>query len=95
MKIQGERYFFDICRIIDEKKPKVVLLENVKHLIHHNKGQTLKIILQNLGYEVSFKLLNAKDFGVPQNRERIIIIASQKTAFNFDLLILKKPQISA
>ena len=87
--------FFDICRIIDEKKPKVVLLENVKHLIHHNKGQTLKIILQNLGYEVSFKLLNAKDFGVPQNRERIIIIASQKTAFNFDLLILKKPQISA
>ncbi|CAM3348258.1 DNA cytosine methyltransferase [Campylobacter upsaliensis] len=71
------------------------MLENVKHLIHHNKGQTLKIILQNLGYEVSFKLLNAKDFGVPQNRERIIIIASQKTAFNFDLLILKKPQISA
>lgn len=73
--------FFDICRIIDEKRPKVVLLENVKHLIHHNKGQTLKIILQNLqnlGYEVSFKLLNAKDFGVPQNRERIIIIASQK-----------------
>lgn len=88
--------FFDICRIIDEKKPKVVLLENVKHLIHHNKGQTLKIILQNLqnlGYEVSFKLLNAKDFGVPQNRERIIIIASQKKVFDFDLLALQKPQI--
>ena len=62
--------FFDICRIVDEKKPKVVLLENVKHLIHHNKGQTLKIILQNLqnlDYEVNFRLLNAKDFGVPQN----------------------------
>lgn len=88
--------FFEICRIIDDKRPKLVFLENVKHLIHHNKGQTLKTILQslqNLGYEVSHKLLNAKDFGVPQNRERIIIIASQKTTFDFDLLAVQKQEI--
>ncbi|WP_201790976.1 DNA cytosine methyltransferase [Campylobacter vicugnae] len=81
--------FFDICRIIDEKKPKVVLLENVKHLMHHDKGNTLKVILRNLidlGYNVNYKLLNAKDFGVPQNRERIIIVASKKDNFDFGLI---------
>lgn len=88
--------FFDICRIIEAKNPNVVLLENVKYLIHHNKGQTLKTILQslkNLGYEVAYNLLNAKDFGTPQNRERIIIIASKKRAFNFLYLPLKKQEI--
>lgn len=87
--------FFDICRIIDDKKPKVVFLENVKHLIHHNKGQTLKIILENLenlGYKTTYSLLNAKDFGIPQNRERIIIVASLKNNFNFSLLPFKQPQ---
>ena len=85
--------FFDICRIIDSKKPKVVFLENVKHLIHHDKGKTLKIILQtleNMGYKVVYHLLNAKDFGVPQNRERIIIVASQKRSFDFNLLPIQK-----
>lgn len=88
--------FFDICRIIDEKKPKVVFLENVKHLIHHDKGQTLKIILQsleNLGYKISYSLLNAKDFGLPQNRERIFIIASKKENFDFNLLAFKPLEI--
>ena len=88
--------FFDICRIIDAKKPKVILLENVKHLIHHDKGRTLKVILtalENLGYKVAYRLLNAKDFGVPQNRERIIVIASQNESFDFYLLPMQEQVI--
>lgn len=79
--------FFDICRILDYHKPSVVFLENVKHLVHHNNGKTLKSILdklEGLGYDVSWKVLNGADFGVPQNRERIIIIGSNKGTFNFD-----------
>jgi len=80
--------FFDICRIIDKKHPKIVFLENVKNLEQHDKGNTLKVIkksLNDLGYHVDYKVLNARDFGVPQNRERIIIIANNlgKT-FDFD-----------
>ena len=63
--------FFDICQIIDEKQPSIVVLENVKHLIHHDKGQTFDTILRSLmslGYNVTHKILNAKDFGLPQNR---------------------------
>lgn len=72
--------FFEICRIIKEKNPPVVMLENVKHLVHHDHGNTLKTIIQNLeelGYTVSSKVLNALDFGVPQNRERILIIGNR------------------
>lgn len=79
--------FFDICRILREKKPSVVFLENVKHLIHHNQGKTLQTILdklETLGYSVSWKILNGADFGVPQNRERIIIIGSLMGKFDFD-----------
>lgn len=79
--------FFEICRIINEKKPPVVFLENVKHLIHHDHGRTLETIitkLETLGYCVSWKILNAVDFGVAQNRERIIIIGSLSGAkFDF------------
>lgn len=83
--------FFDICRIIDIRKPKVVVLENVKHLIHHDKGNTLSTILEtlkSLGYTTSYKLLNSKDFNVPQNRERIIIIA-HRSGKKFDFSKLK------
>ncbi|HMT02470.1 MAG TPA: DNA cytosine methyltransferase [Burkholderiales bacterium] len=69
--------FFDIARIAQYHKPKVLFLENVKGLITHNKGNTFQIInetLSNLGYKVYHKILNAKNFGVPQNRERIYII---------------------
>ena len=84
--------FFDICRIIQEKQPKVVVLENVKHLIYHDKKRTLKVILQsleNLGYNVSKQILNAKDFGLPQNRERIFIIGCKKSFFDFEKLSTK------
>lgn len=78
--------FFEICRIISYTKPPVVFLENVKHLVHHDHGNTLNVILNQLatfGYSVSWKILNASDFGVPQNRERIIIIAHKGEKFDF------------
>lgn len=81
--------FFDICRIIKDKKPKVVVLENVKHFVNHNKKRTLKTVisaLEDLGYFVSYKILNASDFGLPQNRERVFIIGSRNTFFNFELI---------
>ncbi|MGB7441641.1 MAG: DNA cytosine methyltransferase [Coleofasciculaceae cyanobacterium] len=81
--------FFRVCEIIEAKMPPVVLLENVKYLMHQDKGKTLDVILyslESLGYKVNYKLLNSKDFGVPQNRERIIIIATQIKRFNFEKL---------
>lgn len=71
--------FFDVAEIIRRKKPKAIYLENVKGLFNHDKGKTLKTILNvlrnDLGYFVPDpKILNAKDFGVPQNRERIFIV---------------------
>ena len=79
--------FFEICRIVKKKKPKVIFLENVKHLKNHDHGKTLATIiaeLENLGYKVKWKIFNASDFGVAQNRERIIIIASKKEYFEFE-----------
>ncbi len=70
--------FFEVARIAKEKKPKAILLENVKGLVGHDKGKTLDTIVQTLndiGYTVDFEVLNSKYFGVPQNRERIFIIA--------------------
>jgi DNA (cytosine-5)-methyltransferase 1 len=70
--------FFEIARIAKVKRPKAMLLENVKGLISHDKGKTLDTIIQTLGdigYTVDFNVLNSKYFGVPQNRERIFIIA--------------------
>lgn len=81
--------FFDICEIISQKQPKVVFLENVKHLVHHNGGNTLKTILsklEELDYKVAWKVLNGADFGIPQNRERIIIIGCKDKLFDFDQL---------
>ena len=72
--------FFDICRILNEKKPPYFILENVKNLETHDKGNTLYVMLRelnSLGYSVSYKVLNAKDFGTPQNRERIILVGSR------------------
>lgn len=70
--------FFDVARIADAKKPKVIFCENVKGLPMHDKGKTYAVIkqtLEELGYTVFEKVLNSKDFGVPQNRERIYIVA--------------------
>ena len=70
--------FFDVTRICSEHKPKVIFCENVKGLTIHDKGRTFKVIvntLREIGYTVFYKVLNSKDFGVPQNRERIYIVA--------------------
>lgn len=69
--------FFEIERILKYHKPAAILLENVKQLTTHDKGRTFKTILDhlyNLGYFVKYKVLNALDFGLPQKRERIIIV---------------------
>jgi DNA (cytosine-5)-methyltransferase 1 len=70
--------FFEMARIAKVKKPKVILAENVKGLVGHDKGRTLNVIIQTLcdiGYTVDFNVLNSKYFGVPQNRERVFIVA--------------------
>lgn len=68
---------YNVFEIIKHKKPKFLLAENVKGLLSHNKGQTFKFILSelsSLGYSIDFELINAKNFGVPQNRERVFIV---------------------
>ena len=79
--------FFYICEIIAVKQPSIVLLENVKHLVHHDHGKTLDTILYSLeylGYLVDYKTLNSKDFGLPQNRARIVIFATRNKKFDFN-----------
>ncbi len=69
--------FLDVARICEYHKPKVIFCENVKGLTIHDKGRTFKIIkstFESLGYKVFSQILNSKDFGVPQNRERIYIV---------------------
>lgn len=73
--------FFDIVRILEHKRPKAFVLENVKQLVGHNGGKTLKTILttlqKKLGYHVQYAVLNALDYGLPQKRERVIIVGHQ------------------
>lgn len=74
---QRGNLFFEIIRIIEQTKPPYLLLENVKGLLNHDQGNTFKTIIQSiaeLGYTVQWHVLNSKDFGVPQNRERVYII---------------------
>jgi len=69
--------FFEIARILETKKPRRFLLENVKGLLSHDNGNTFKTIiatLDELGYDIQWQVLNSKNFGVPQNRERVFII---------------------
>lgn len=74
--------FWEIIRILDEKKPSVVFLENVKNLTGHDGGKTFKVIveaLESLGYHVSYKVINAAQYSkIPQNRERIYIVGFLK-----------------
>ena len=69
--------FFEIMRAAKQIQPPLLFLENVKGLLNHDKGRTFRIILQamdELGYDAEWQVLNSKDFGVPQNRERVFII---------------------
>jgi DNA (cytosine-5)-methyltransferase 1 len=84
--------FFDIARIVKEKNPKVIFLENVKNIYRHDNGRTLKTIkntFDELGYTVFIELLNSSNFGIPQNRQRIFFVCFRKDLkiddFNFPM----------
>lgn len=92
--------FFEIERILRAKMPQAFLLENVKGLINHDKGNTFKVIkksLTDLGYTLFYNVLNSKDYGIPQNRERIYIVGfkDKVTSFNFPSPILSKSNINS
>lgn len=97
-KTQGT-LFFDVCRILEAKRPKAFMLENVKNLCSHDKGKTFKVIMESLnelGYEVFYKVIDGQLF-VPQHRERIIIVGFDRERygsyydFEFDI-IPKEPK---
>lgn len=84
--------FFDVARIVNEKRPRAFLLENVKNLVSHDKGRTFAVIhrtlTEELGYHVHYRVIDGAHF-VPQHRERIIIIGFREPVnFNFDALPL-------
>jgi DNA (cytosine-5)-methyltransferase 1 len=89
--------FFYIAEILRVKKPQAFLLENVKHLKNHDKGRTLQVIrdvlTKDLHYNIHIQVLNAKEFGVPQNRERIFIVGFKKN-LKFEFPIPPKTKVS-
>ena len=101
-KTQGTR-FFNICRILKEKRPKAFLLENVKNLCSHDKGRTFKVItesLDELDYDIFYQVIDGQNY-VPQHRERILIVGFDRrrygtdVEFTFDLTPVKpKPVMS-
>ena len=85
-KTQGT-LFFDVCRILKEKRPKAFMLENVKNLCSHDKGKTFKVIkesLDELNYEVFYAVLDGQNY-VPQHRERIIIVGFDRERYGNDV----------
>lgn len=79
--------FYDFARIVNETKPKVFIYENVKGLTNHDNGNTWKVVqdvFKDLGYKIRSKLLNGKDFGIPQHRERIIVVGFIDHSFEFE-----------
>lgn len=79
--------FYEFARVVKEAQPKVFIFENVKGLVNHDKGNTFKIIketFKELGYKFSYRLLNSKDFGIPQHRERIFVIGFKDKSIDFE-----------
>ena len=73
--------FFDVARIVKEKRPKVVFMENVKNFAKHDGGRTLAVVestMEELGYAFNYKVLSSADYGMPQKRERIYIVCFRK-----------------
>ncbi|MGB3421877.1 MAG: DNA (cytosine-5-)-methyltransferase [Dolichospermum sp.] len=88
--------FFEIERILKDKSPFGFLLENVEGLVQHDDGRTLTTIvnkLEQLGYQVKYDVLNAKDFGVPQDRKRVYIAGTKKNAISLDFHKNAKPRL--
>ena len=79
--------FYEFARIIKETEPKLFLFENVKGILNHDNGRTWQVIydiFKELGYDVHFRVLNSKDYGIPQNRERLFCLGfKQETEFKF------------
>ena len=99
-KTQGT-LFFDVCRILKEKRPKAFMLENVKNLCSHDKGRTFKVIqesLEELSYKIFFRILDGKSY-VPQHRERIVIVGfdqeryGKNVTFEFNLPLSEKTPV--
>ena len=90
--------FFDLARILKEKKPAGFVFENVKQLAGHDKGNTLKVILdilESLGYAVDYKVLNALNFGLPHKRERIFLVGwRKKLVFDWEFPHYKMKSLS-
>lgn len=90
--------FFNIEMILREKRPRAFLLENVKHFSRHDHGRTLATILRHLkdlGYHMHWRVLNALDFGVPQKRERTMIVGfAEDYLFRFPAPLAKRPSLS-
>ena len=77
--------FFDVARIVKMKQPKIVFMENVKNFASHNAGRTLQTvykIINDLGYNFNYKVLNATDYGIPQKRERIYMVCFRNDIYN-------------
>lgn len=73
--------FFDVARIVKEKKPKVIFMENVKNFATHDNGNTLNVVKKtttDLGYDFYWNVLNSIDYGIPQKRERIYMVCFRK-----------------
>ena len=92
-------HFFEIARIIEDKKPKAFFLENVKHFEKHNKGRTFKTVKktleEKLGYTLYHQVLNASDFGLAQNRERIFMVGfKDPISFKFPSPIRQKRKVA-
>ena len=78
--------FYDFARVVSECKPKVFIYENVKGLLSHDSGKTwevIKGILSSLGYKLNYSLLNSKDYGIPQHRERIFVVGFRDKSVDF------------
>jgi DNA (cytosine-5)-methyltransferase 1 len=89
--------FYDFARIVNDAKPKAFIFENVKGLMSHDKGRTFEIIkntFEDIGYKSFFKVLNAKDYGIPQHRERIFIVGFKDINRDFEFPLPIKLNLS-
>ena len=99
MKDERGKLFFEMCRILREKQPKCFIAENVKGLLTANKRSAFPLIMEEFeksGYDVTYSILNAAEYGVPQKRERVIIVGFRKDLniqFSFPDIALKKEDL--
>lgn len=99
VKDERGKLFFEMCRILREKQPKCFIAENVKGLLTANKRSAFPLIMEEFeksGYDVTYSILNAAEYGVPQKRERVIIVGFRKDLniqFSFPDIALKKEDL--